>query len=423
MNDDIEILENQILASFIVDKDTHRYIRELDENIFTLMKSKKLFNIIKKIYLNNEEVNIITINNYLTTGLESKNYYEELCKLTDSLVTSANFNQSLDKLKDINTRKKISNIISNALNNLKKPDIEVSSIKNYLIKNMKDINDNKLLNSYEDVTNVFSNTLDFIEKKTNEGRNYDLYTGIFDLDTLTDGLHGGELTAIGARPGTGKTTFAMQIACNIASKKKNVYFCSLEMSSNQLMQKILSNYAKVNSQFLRNGLISKEEMMNIANITNKITSMSLKIDTKSRYIEDIENIAYLLKDNNLIDVLFIDYLTLLKTKKNFAIRELEVAEISRRLKLLALDLDIPVVILVQLNREAENKKPTMANIRESGSIEQNCDNVIFLYDENSDEKKTITDIKVILEKQRQGSTGFTKVRFNKKYSKFLNYEK
>ena len=113
----------------------------------------------------------------------------------------------------------------------------------------------------------------------------------------------------------------------------------------------------------------------------------------------------------------------LKTKKNFAIRELEVDEISRRLKLLALDLDIPVVILVQLNREAENKKPTMANIRESGSIEQNCDNVIFLYDENSDEKKTITDIKVILEKQRQGSTGFTKVRFNKKYSKFLNYEK
>lgn len=250
------------------------------------------------------------------------------------------------------------------------------------------------------------------------GEDYSYYTGFFELDKLTDGLHENELTAIGARPGTGKTAFALNIATRI-SKKKKVYFCSLEMSSEQIMQRIIANYCYINTQFLRTGRINQDDMAKIAKGTDKIIDLNLNIDTKTRNIEDLENIAYALKDKNEIDLLIIDYLTLLKSKEKYMSRELEVAEISRRLKLLALDLNIPILVLVQLNRDAENKVPTMANIRESGSIEQNCDNIIFLHN-SSDEKRVVETIDVILEKQRQGTTGKIQLNFDKKYSYFKN---
>ena len=257
-----------------------------------------------------------------------------------------------------------------------------------------------------------------MKKKKQKGDDYSFYTGFFDLDKYTDGLHDSELTCVGARPGVGKTAFALNIAINIAQKGKKVYFCSLEMSAEQIMQRIIGYYTGINTQFLRTGRLKNEEMAKIAEQTNNILSLNLKIDTKIRYIEDLENVIFELKEKEEIDVLIVDYLTLLKSKEKFAIRELEVAEISRKLKLLALDLKIPVVILVQLNRDAENKVPTMANIRESGSIEQNCDNIIFLHNEDLDKQPNI--ITVILEKQRQGTTGSLKLMFNKRYSRFVN---
>lgn len=423
---ELELLENQIIGSFIVDSDTHRYIKELDENIFTLPKSKVLFNTIKKLYLNKEDINLITINNKLSSGINSKGnrIIEEICNITDSIVTTSNIESSINKIKEIKLRKDMLNIVSKAIKNVQDANQDILEVKNQLLKDVANIKDNRNIKTGSTIADIFSETLDELEQKINKEEDKSLYTGFFDLDTLMDGLHGGELTAIGARPGTGKTAFALQIACNIANKKKKVYFNSLEMSSIQLMQRIISKYTGINSQFLRNGRIDKErEMLKIAENTNKITNMSLTIDTQSRYIEEIENTVCLLKDRNEIDVLFIDYLTLLKTKTNYQLRELEVAEISRRLKLLSLDLDIPIVILVQLNRDAENKVPTMANIRESGSIEQNCDNIIFLYDENAEEKNAVTNISVILEKQRQGATGIIKLKFDKKTSRFINTER
>lgn len=191
------------------------------------------------------------------------------------------------------------------------------------------------------------------------------------------------------------------------------------MSSEQLMQRIIANYCSINTQFLRTGRIQDNEVIKIADQTNDILNLNLKIDTKTREIEELENIVINLKDKNEIDLLIIDYLTLLKSREKYMSRELEVADISRKLKLLALDLHIPIIILVQLNRDAENKVPSMSNIRESGSIEQNCDNIIFLHKEDN-EKKLVENIKVILEKQRQGGTGVVELKFDKKYSRFSN---
>lgn len=421
MNDEVKMLENNIIGAFIIDKDTHKYIKQLSEEMFISVNAKQLFKIIKDLYINKKEIDLISISNQLTTGIEKEtDILQELIRITDDLITTSNIESNIEKLKDIKLRNQIKNIIVKAAKDLKDISIDTLDIKKELLKNVENIKDIRNVKVSDNIQDSFVKALDEIEQKYQKGEDYSLYTGFFELDKLTDGLHENELTAIGARPGTGKTAFALNIATNIASKKKKkVYFCSLEMSSEQIMQRIIASYCYINTQFLRTGRLNDEDMAKIAQGTNKIIDLNLNIDTKTRSIEDLENVAYALKDKNEIDVLIIDYLTLLKSKEKFASRELEVAEISRKLKLLALDLHIPIVVLVQLNRDAENKIPTMANIRESGSIEQNCDNIMFLHN-SSDEKKSVEEIDIILEKQRQGTTGKIKLRFDKKYSKFQN---
>ena len=397
---DIELLENQIIGSFILDKDTHRYINKLTEGYFSLDNSRKIFNVIKQLYKENEEISVITINNKLAVNTDKTQVLKKLFEITDNIITTSDIKIAVEKLKDNYNRKQIHKLILKVNKDIRNADKTVSEIKT---ENMQD---------------VFIKVLGDIEEKKQKGDYYSFYTGFFDLDKYTDGLHNSELTCIGARPGVGKTAFALNIAINIAQKGKKVYFCSLEMSAEQIMQRIIGYYTGINTQFLRTGRLKNEEMERIAEQTNNILSLNLKIDTKIRYVEDLENVISALKEKEEIDILIVDYLTLLKSKEKFAIRELEVAEISRKLKLLALDLKIPVVILVQLNRDAENKVPTMANIRESGSIEQNCDNIIFLHNEDLDKQPNI--ITVILEKQRQGTTGSLKLMFNKRYSRFVN---
>lgn len=419
MNSGIEFLENNIIAAFITDKSSHYKIKELSEEFFMTEKSKKIFKIIKNLFLNHEEINIITITNKLTSGKNSTKILEELIKITDEVIINVNIDTYIEKLKDIHLRNKMQKIIVNTAKKINNVEFDVQDIKKELIKNLISIKDERQLDNAESIQDSFTKTLDSIESKHNKSEDFSYFTGFFELDKLTDGLHENELTAIGARPGVGKTAFAINIATNIAKKKRKVYFCSLEMSSEQLMQRIIANYCSINTQFLRTGRIQDNEVIKIADQTNDILNLNLKIDTKTREIEELENIVINLKDKNEIDLLIIDYLTLLKSREKYMSRELEVADISRKLKLLALDLHIPIIILVQLNRDAENKVPCMSNIRESGSIEQNCDNIIFLHKEDN-EKKLVENIKVILEKQRQGGTGVVELKFDKKYSRFSN---
>lgn len=419
--EEIEFLEEQIIGFFIIREETHKYIKQLSEEFFITKKCKAFYKVIKELYLEKQEINVITINNKLSTGLQNKGVevIKTICNITDSVVIHSDIEVSINKLKDIHLRAKILKLISKINAEIKDPLSDISSIKKELQEELNKLKSDNEVNYGESMQDVLCKTLDLIEEKNKKGDDLSLYTGFFKLDALTDGLHENELTCIGARPGTGKTAFALQIAINIAYKNKKVFYSCLEMSPEQLMHRILANQCRINSQFLRNGRVKQEEFEKIGQNAPKILDLNLKLDTKSKYIEEIENMAYTLKDRDELDVLIIDYLTLLKTKQKFGSRELEVADISRRLKLLALELHIPIIILVQLNRDAENKVPTMANIRESGSIEQNCDNIIFLYNENTEESN-VQMIDVILEKQRQGATGTLKLKFNKAFSNFSN---
>ena len=219
--------------------------------------------------------------------------------------------------------------------------------------------------------------------------------------------------------GVGKTTFSLQIADRIANRNKKVAYVSLEMSEEQIIQKILSRRARVNSRKIRNGDLSSEEIDKIAMVIGEVSQMSFKILTKSNTLQKIEIEARRMKNKNQLDLLIIDYLQLVKSIGNFKNREQEVSDISRTLKLLSLELNIPIIALCQLNRNASKNEPTLADIRESGAIEQDADNVIFLYQEDEENNLVTVD----LQKQRAGNIGKLTLKFNKIYSEFINIER
>lgn len=211
----------------------------------------------------------------------------------------------------------------------------------------------------------------------------------------------------------------MQIAQKIAEKGKNIAYISLEMSEEQIIQKILARKTRINSRKIRNGDLTENEITKITIECGKISDLSISILTKANTIQQIEIEARKMKNKNKLDLLIIDYLQLVRNLGNFKSREQEVADISRTLKLLSLELEIPIIALCQLNRNASRNEPTLADIRESGSIEQDADNVIFLYQQ--DEENNI--VTVDLQKQRAGNTGKTILKFNKVNSEFVNIER
>lgn len=219
----------------------------------------------------------------------------------------------------------------------------------------------------------------------------------------------------------GKSTFALQIAYNIATKGLPVGIISLEMSETQIIQKIISRVANVDSNKLRTGKLEMLEQQKIAIAEGEISDLPFFINTKARSIQEIEIYARKLKNKNNLGLLVIDYIQLIKNNNRFNSREQEVADITRTLKLLSLELKIPIIGLCQLNRNAARTEPSLADLRESGAIEQDADNVIFLYKENESEEKTMVENIVIdLQKQRAGGLAKVVVRFDKKVSSFKN---
>ncbi len=194
------------------------------------------------------------------------------------------------------------------------------------------------------------------------------------------------------------------------------------MSKNQLVERLIAKESRVDSNKIRTGILTNEEMEKIAEATARVYELPIFINTKSKNIQDIEIYARKLKNKENIGLLIIDYIQLMKSQNKLNSREQEVSEITRTLKLLSLELKIPIIGLCQLNRNAARSEPTLADLRESGAIEQDADNVIFLYkkDNNDNEQKSIEDVVIDLQKQRAGPLAKVTVRFDKKISEFIN---
>ena len=215
----------------------------------------------------------------------------------------------------------------------------------------------------------------------------------------------------------GKTTLALQIAEHIAEKGIETAFISLEMSDFQIIQKMLTKKTKVKGYKMRLGTLEEQDLEKIGIASAEIAKLPIHLITNARTIQQIENVIRKLKNKNNLGLLVIDYIQLIKNKGKFNNREQEVADITRTLKLLSLELDIPIIGLCQLNRNASKAEPTLADLRESGSIEQDADNVLFLYQEK-EEEGNIADTTLKIAKQRAGEIGKIYLKFNKANSEF-----
>lgn len=382
---------------------------DIEESDFINIKNKMIAKAIEELKLEKEDISILAVQSKIKGN--QKQILEYISNLGNNIY-GITAEVCYNKLKELSKKRKVFELAQNILTNV----AEEESIDIYIQDCIDKLNKIEKINTKEKTfVEQIAETTSEIERNYNNRNDYSLYTGIFDLDKLTCGLHNQELTIIGARPGMGKTTLTLQIAQEIA-KKKNVVFASLEMSQTQLIQKMIAKQSIVNSYKMRLGTLEEGDWEKIAKASIKLSELNLTINTRVRTIQDIEVMAKRLKNKDKLDLLIIDYIQLLKSQGKFNLREQEVAEISRRLKLLSLEINIPIIALCQLNRNANIGEPTLADLRESGSLEQDADNIIFIYKEN--EGDNITTLK--LAKQRAGDIGKVKVKFNKQLSTFVN---
>ena len=382
---------------------------QIDESDFVNGRNIRIAKAIIQLRKEKKEISMLNVQSLIKANqAEVLRYISEL----GNNVYGANEDNTYMKLIRLSEKRKLFNLLQKAIGEIQDEEADIYSQK--LIKQLNEITQRE--EKEKTFTEKIAEATIDLEKKYNNQSDYSLYTGLYDLDDMTCGLHNQELTIIGARPGVGKTTLALQIAENISRKDKNILFLSLEMSDTQIIQKMIARIGNVQSYRMRRGTLEDSDWERIANTAEELSKLKFNTNSNIRNIQELEVLARKLKNKDKLDLLIIDYIQLLRNKEKFSSREQEVADISRRLKLLSLELDIPIIALCQLNRNASNSEPGLADLRESGSLEQDADNIIFLYKEDSESD----EITLKLAKQRAGQTGKIKLKFKKETSNFLN---
>ena len=311
---------------------------------------------------------------------------------------------------------------------------DVDNILELAEKKVFDLSQNKSTKGYSSIKDVLVSSFAELEKLYNQkGRISGITTGFVDLDRQTSGLHNSDLIIVAARPAMGKSAFAINIATNAALKDKvPVAIFNLEMSKEQVVNRILCSEAMVDSNKVRTGQIEDNDWMKLASASGILSEAPIYIDdTPGISIMEIRAKCRKLKMEKDIGLIVIDYLQLIQgsSNKRNASREQEISEISRSLKILAKELNVPVIALSQLSRAAEQRKddhrPMLSDLRESGAIEQDADIVMFIYREDyynpETENKNVAEI--ILAKHRGGSTGTVNLAWLSNYTKFANLQR
>lgn len=424
--------EKALLSSIIFNTSiVSQVIEKIDVNDFFWPENKAIYKAILSLYEKNIPIDIISITNEikhlkLESELEFAGGFEYLASLLElvSVVKSHHYYIEIIKSKSIRTK-----IIKAALETIQdtyNEEYNINTILDKAQRRIMDISYTTKSQDYHSLSDILANVLENIETMTEEGV-VGIPTGFEDLDKMTSGLQRGDLTIVAARPSMGKTAFAINLAYNIVIKSKQpVIFFSIEMSKEQIAQRFLSLESSVPLAKIRNATLTIQDMDRLAEAISILSEQPLFIDDSPNLTTiDIRIKSRKLKvEKKQLGAIFIDYLQLIKGEDRYESRVQELSEISRSLKALAKELNVPVVALSQLSREVEkrtDKRPLLSDLRESGAIEQEADLVMFLYRDdyyNKDSKKAnLTE--VIIAKQRNGPTGSIILYFAKDILKFF----
>ena len=428
--------EQAILGSMLTDKDAVMAAMEvLRAEDFYRDDNKFIYEAMMSLYSRSEPIDIITLKAELVLNgkFEQVGGLEYLAMLPEKVPTTTNVDKYIKIVEEKSLLRSLIKTANDIISAGYDETEEVENVMNVAEKRIFDVMQKKSKKGYYSIKDVLVGTFAELEKLYNQkGMLSGIATGFTDLDYKTSGLHNSDLVIIAARPAMGKSAFAINIATYAAVQENvPVLLFNLEMSKEQVANRIICSEAMVDSNKIRTGKIEDEDWIKLANASGKLAEAPIYIDdTPGISIMEIRAKCRKMKIEKDIGLVVIDYLQLVQGsgKKNSS-REQEISEISRSLKILAKELDVPVVALSQLSRAAEQRqndhRPMLSDLRESGAIEQDADIVMFIYrddyyNENS-EKKNVAEI--ILAKHRGGSTGTVELAWLGNYTKFANLEK
>lgn len=427
--------EQSVLGAILIDNNGLTSALELlDHNDFYKDSHRRIFDAMIELYDKNEPIDIIT----LTDQLRRKNDLEAvggtgyLTSLVSMVPTSANVRYHSKIVREKSMMRGLLRSVTDIASNVYEGDLDVEELMDFAEKTVFDLSDRRIKVSFVKLKEVIKDSFQMIEqlydrKDTITG----VPSGFSALDELTTGFQKSDLIIVGGRPSMGKTAFSLNIAQHVGVEMKEpVAIFSLEMAKEQLAFRMLCSEARVDSNKIRKGHINKRDDW------HKLTSAASKLAESPIFIDDTSGMSVLemrakarrLKAEHGLSLIVVDYLQLMRGRGSAERREQEISEISRSLKGLAKELRVPVIALSQLNRGVEtrggNKKPTLADLRESGAIEQDADVIIFLYrDEvyNRDNPENKNKAEIIVAKQRNGPTDTITLSFLSHCTRFENY--
>ncbi len=431
---DIEA-EQAIIGSMLTDKDAViSAIELLKPDDFYREDNKIIYEAILNLYNRSEPIDIITVRAELESmgKLDNVGGLEYLAELPEKVPTTANAMKYIKIVEEKSVLRKLIKTANEIIELGYNPTEDVDDIMEGAEKKIFNIMQDKDQKGYSPLKDVLVESFTKLEELYNRKQHITgVPSGFTDLDYRTAGFHGSELILIAARPAMGKTAFALNIATNAALRANvPVAVFSLEMSKEQLVNRILCSESMVDSNKIRTGKLEEDDWTKLAGTIGPLSEAEMYIDdTPGINIMEIRAKCRKLKIEKNIGLVVIDYLQLIQgTGKRNGSREQEISEISRSLKILAKELNVPVIALSQLSRAAEQRpdhRPMLSDLRESGAIEQDADIVMFLYRDdyyNQDsEKKGIAE--VIIAKHRGGSTGTVELLWLGNYTKFVNIAK
>ena len=426
--------EQAVLGSMLTDREAvNAAIEVLKEEAFYREDNRAIYQAIVNLYNKSEPIDIITLKDELESmgKFEQVGGFDYLASLPDKVPTTANVQKYI---KIVEEKSILRNLIKTANEIIElgyDPTEDVEDIMDGAEKRIFDLMQSKNQKGYTPIKDVLVESFTKLEELYNRKQHITgVPTGFAELDYKTAGLHGSELILIAARPAMGKTAFALNLATNAALRgNAPVAIFSLEMSKDQLVNRILCSEAMVDSNKVRTGKLGEDDWVKLAGAIGPLSEAEIYIDdTPGISVTEIRTKCRKLSIDKGIGLVVIDYLQLVQGSKRAGSREQEIAEISRSLKILAKEINVPVIALSQLSRAVEQRpdhRPMLSDLRESGSIEQDADIVMFLYRDDyynkESEKKDIAE--VIIAKQRGGQTGTVELLWMGQYTKFVNLER
>ncbi|MEN8222278.1 MAG: replicative DNA helicase [Acidobacteriota bacterium] len=434
--------EKAVLGAMLID---NRYIdsvfNEINSDDFYRSSNKTIAAAIYNVYENGSKADTLTVGEHLGKDeLKFVGGYAYLNSLTDGIPENFEISDYVDIVKDRSVLRRIISTSSEVISSGLEPKADVRSILAKLQDDIIKIAGAEIDDGFKSSDKIVPDTIKKIREIQKHGDSGGLKSGFYELDDMTGGFQSSDLIIIAARPSMGKTALGLNIASNIAIKgNKSVGFFSIEMSKLQIMLRMLATEAEVNMSALIRGKynLTNQEWKKLELAAEALSKSKIHVDDSATLsILEMKTRARRLKRESGLDIIFVDYLQLMKVtgenlRRNDS-RAQEVAIISASLKEMAKELQVPVVAMAQLNRSPEQRgtrrdggiKYQLSDLKESGAIEQDADVIMFLHRDEQNEKETdrkgIADL--IIAKQRNGPTGKIELAFQDKYTKFNNYD-